>query len=176
MSFDPFAPGSELPPEYGPPPALPSADQTYARQRVQAPAIALIVVGILNLFAVGWFLFNVAVMGFTPANRLHEQMLEIYQGFPPMKAELNKKSPDELKNQALVVGWIIVALALVNTLVTIAGGVRMLSLKNYALCVCGAICASLPCLSGLACCGVGEIIGIWVLIVLLNPQVREAFQ
>jgi hypothetical protein len=176
MSFDPFASESALPPDYGAAAPMSGEPTAYGRQRVQAPAIALIVVAILNLLGTGWIFFNVASMALTPANRLHEQMLDVYQSFPEMKAELNKKSPDELKNQILLMGWGWVALGLLTAALTLAGGVRMLSLKNYALGICGAICAALPCVSGMACCGAGEIIGIWALIVLMNADVRAAFR
>ncbi len=174
MSFDPFASGSDVPPEYNPA-APPTGDGAAIRQRVQAPAIALIVIGIINELAIGWILVNVVMMTTTPADRLHEQMLDMYQSFPEMKAELSKKSPDELKTQIMVMGWGWVALGLLSSTLTLIGGIRMLSLKNYALGICGAICAALPCLSGLACCGVGEIVGIWALVVLINPDVRAAF-
>jgi hypothetical protein len=174
MSYDPYASGSEPPSEYDGP-APPPGELGAIKGRVQAPAIALIVVGILNLLGVGYGVFNGAMVTFTPANRLHQQMLEMYQQFPQMQAELNKRSPDELKTQAMFMNWIAVVLGLVITVLTIVGGIRMLALKNYALAVCGAISAAIPCLSCGGCCCFGEAIGIWALIVLLNAEVRAAF-
>jgi len=174
MSYDPYAAGSDLPPEYEPV-EQPGA-YSQARKRVQAPAIALIVVGILNVLWVGWTFFNVGMMTLTPANEFHQRMLDLYQSFPQMQAEVSKRPPDELKAQSLFIGWAWVALGLLSTMLTLAGGIRMLSLKNYALGIAGAICASLPCLTCGGCCLFGEIIGIWTLIVLMNPEVRAAFQ
>ncbi len=173
MSYDPYAAGSDLPPEDDFP-ARPGGF-SQAGGRVQAPAIALIVVGILNVLWVGWTFFNVAMMTLTPADQFHKQMVNLYQAFPQMQTEMNKRAPDELKNQTLFIGWGWVALGLLSTVLVLVGGIRMLSRKNYALGVCGAICAALPCLTCGGCCGFGEIIGIWALIVLLNPEVREAF-
>lgn len=175
MSYDPNAFSPELPPEYDPS-AQPPGDLGGIKSRVQAPAIALIVVGILNLLGVAWGFFNVIMTTLTPANQFHQQMLEIYKAFPQMQTELNKRSPDELKNQAMFVSWAMVGLGLLISVLTIIGSVRMLSLKNYALAVCGAICAAIPCASCGGCCAFGEIIGIWALIVLINPEVRAAFQ
>ena len=175
MSFDPYASGSDQPLDNGSA-APPPGHATNVRQRVQAPAIALMVVGIVNLLGVAWISFNVGSMTLISANRLQEQMLDMYKSFPEIQAELTKKPADELKNQIVLTGWGFVALGLLSSALTIGGGIRMLSLKSYSLGICGAIFAALPCVSGLACCGVGEIIAIWALVVLLNAQVREAFQ
>lgn len=49
MSYDPYAYGADVPPpEPGVSDAVPG-ESRYAYQRVQAPGIALIVVGVLNL-------------------------------------------------------------------------------------------------------------------------------
>jgi hypothetical protein len=175
MSYDPYASGSDIPPEYGPAEPWPR-HLAEIKSRVQAPAIALMVVGILNLLGVAWGFFNVVITTLTPANQFHQKMLDLYQAFPQLQAELNKMSPDELKNQAMFVSWGMVTLGLVIAVLTIAGGVCMLLLKNYALGICGAICAAIPCLSCGGCCLFGEIIGIWALVVLLSTEVRAAFQ
>lgn len=175
MSYDPYETGSDVPPEYGPAGEIPS-ERGGIKSRVQAPAIALIVVGVLNLLGVGYGVFNGAVVTFTPANRLHQRMLEMYEAFPQMQAELNKRSADELKIQAMFISWSVVVLGLVIAALAIAAGIRMLALKNYALAICGSICAAIPCLSCGGCCLFGEIIGIWALVVLLNEEVRAAFR
>ena len=174
MSYDPFASGSDVPPEYDPT-ALPRGNLEGIKSRVQAPAIALIVVGILDLLGACWGLFNSITATLTPAKQFHQQVLELYQAFPQLKAEVSKRSPEELKNQSMFISWTVVIFGLTISMLTIAGGVRMLSLKNYALAICGAISAAIPCISCGGCCLFGEAIGIWALVVLLNNEVREAF-
>ncbi len=49
-------------------------------------------------------------------------------------------------------------------------------MKSYALALCGAISAAIPCISATACCGLGEGIGIWALVVLLSPDVKSVFR
>ena len=58
----------------------------------------------------------------------------------------------------------------------LVGGIRMLSLKNYGLAIVASILAAIPGFSCSGCCGFGAIIGIWALVVLINADVREAFQ
>lgn len=174
MSFDPFAAGSELPPEYSPAPMQPVASSD-ARSRVLAPAIGLIVVGILNLFLA-------AVPGFygLAITKVPEAQLE---------AQMEKDHPKELAD-AKAQGWSVrqlidmviygsYSLAAVDFLasfVVILGGVRLLSLKNYGLALMAAILAALPGVSCSGCCGLGNIVGLWAIVVLLAPDVRSAFQ
>jgi hypothetical protein len=173
MSYDPYAAGSEPPPEYGPA-AQPGASN-QARQRVQAPAIALIVIGVLNLLlGAGAAFYGIGLASLQPA-QLEEAM----------RAQ-NPKALEDLKAQ----GWTITqirnmlvysSLSLAGadffaSFLVILGSIRMLSLKNYGLAIIAAILATIPGFSCSGCCGVGAIIGIWALIVLINSDVREAFQ
>jgi hypothetical protein len=58
----------------------------------------------------------------------------------------------------------------------IVAGVRMLALKSYGLAVFSSVVLAIPCVSCSACCGLGEGIGIWALVVLMNEEVRAAFR
>jgi hypothetical protein len=55
----------------------------------------------------------------------------------------------------------------------ISGAVCMLRLKLYALAMTGSIVAMVPCFSG--CCLLGLPLGIWALLVLNRPEVKNAF-
>ena len=173
MSYDPYAAGSELPPE--PDPAAQPSGAIRARQRVQAPAISLIVIGILNLLLAA----IPAYVGIGVSRVPPEQWEE----------EMKKQDPKRLEDlQAL--GWNLtkfrnvfvygsLALAAADFLASflvILGGIRMLALKNYGLAIVAAIFSALPGLSCSGCCGVGAVIGIWALIVLLDAEVHAAFQ
>ena len=63
----------------------------------------------------------------------------------------------------------------ITALLNIIGGIQMLRLRSYGLALFASILAAIPCISCSACCGLGEGIGIWALVVLLNPEVRAAF-
>jgi hypothetical protein len=171
MSYDPFAPGSEPPPpDYGPAGYQPTGPSAV-RQRVTAPAIGLIVVGFLNLLWALYLTVNaLAITVMTP-----QQIMAQYEAMG-MQAATAGKNPDELKTQGVVLCWPLAVFSFVASLLPVLGGFRLLSLKSYALAMCGAISAAVPCISATACCGLGEAIGIWAIIVLLNDEVKSAFQ
>lgn len=180
MSYDPFDPSSEAP-RPGEPYAysdrpLPG-DAPTVKGRVQGPAIGLIVIGILNLFFALYMVVNSVSSTVMSADQLKAQQVKMFGLMSAeMKAEAEKKSASEIKTQAMLVNWPLTLFAFLASVLPIAGGIRMMSLKSYALGVCGAIAAAIPCMSATACCGLGEGIGIWALVVLLNPDVKSAFR
>jgi hypothetical protein len=178
MSYDPYASGPDEPrPDEPYSYDRPSAsDPDRLKGRVQAPAIALIVVGILNLLFALYMILNSVLSTVTPAEKLKAQQMQIFEALPAFKQEAANKSADEMKMQAMLINWPLTALALLASILPIAGGVRMLSLKSYPLAVCGALSVVVPCMSITACCGAGEIVGIWALIVLMSAEVKAAFQ
>jgi hypothetical protein len=182
MSYDPFAQGPDVPPPEYDSPQLPGA-ASYAQQRVQVPAIALIVVGIVNLilmlFQVG---ATVRTALRTPQDiqkEAEENLEKMEQLFPGLqeayKQQMKNESPEGLKTQALITNTILSVLGLLAAFLSLFGGIRMRGLRSYALSVAGAISAAIPCLTCSGTCCFGEVIGLWALIVLLNAEVRAAF-
>jgi hypothetical protein len=53
------------------------------------------------------------------------------------------------------------------------GGLKMQKLENYGLAMAASIVAMIPCIS--PCCLVGLPIGIWAVVVLSKPEVKNAF-
>jgi len=53
---------------------------------------------------------------------------------------------------------------------------RLLSFKSYGLAIFASVLAVIPSVSPMDCCGVGEGVGIWSLIVLMSADVRSAFR
>lgn len=155
-----------------------------ARERVQLPAVFVIAMGVLNLFWGLFWAFQLVVTILTPAERMHKQTLEQSEAFirmfPAMKeqleADLQKKAPEDIKRQSLLMGGSSAFLTLIPALLTIVGGVRMLQLRSFGLCVLASIIAATPCISLPGCCCIGNIVGLWSLVVLIAPEVRQAFR
>ncbi len=88
------------------------------------------------------------------------ELLQIYNAVQPYQGAIN-----------LTVSLLAVPCAV---LITFAG-IQMLRRKMYPLCVTGSVLAAIPCLSFLACCLIGEGVGIWAFVVLLQQEVRRSF-
>jgi hypothetical protein len=152
-----------------------SGGSRAAMDRVNVPGILLIVVGILNLLAGGWSTFRgVMVLSVDKAAAAQAQQ---------QLTEQQKKEMEQLgwsvEGMVQKIGGGILVIGIIGLLIgaiNIAGGVRMRSLQGYGLAVLAAILAMIPCVSGVACCGLGEVAGIWALIVLLSPDVKSQFR
>ena len=126
------------------------------REQVQWPALLLVVVGAVGiLLQLGVILFNVLGTG--------------------LGASLGQKGPEEVANMLFsgVVGIVFATVGLLVGIFIVYGGLQMRSLRSYALSVATAVVAMVPCVS--PCCCLGLPVGIWALVVLLKPGVRDAF-
>jgi hypothetical protein len=183
MSFDPsdeYSPDRPPRRDDGPDlPPLPDVSTREAvRNRVRLPAIFLIVIAVLNaLGALVGFGFGLTV-GRMPADQLEKQMEQ--------QSDRQAKQLKDLKAQGYTVQDILNfyfyggvgggTLNILTALLIIGGAVRMLQLKSYGLAVFASVLAAVPGPSCSACCGVGMAVGIWAIVVLVNPDVRAAFR
>src|SRR5262245_9569407 len=71
-----------------------------------------------------------------------------------------------------IIYWIVALVGLIWGAVVTLGGVKMMQLQSRGSVMVAAIFAMLPCNF---CCLAGLPIGIWALVVLNNPEVKEAF-
>src|SRR5687768_6816315 len=125
-------------------------------QKVNGPGIALIVVGVIGaLFALV---------------RIPAGILQMSN--PDMARALHDVGLDASAGIGLAVcGGI---LALIGSVLTIVAGAKMRGLSGYGLAIAGSILAMIPCTNG--CCCIGLPIGIWSIVVLMDPQVKASFR
>jgi hypothetical protein len=138
-----------------------------ALDRVRLPAICLIMVGVLNIVG-GLFWAFIGVSGFLEFNKQAE--VEIAQKF---NLPQNEPQTDRIVNISYIC---LSAISIFTATFTILGGIRMVSLKSYKLAILGSVLAAIPCVSALGCCGIGEGVAIWSLVVLVRPDVRSGFR
>ena len=154
-------------PQQSPFSEAPSADSPRPRTtpgRVLAPAIALLCLAAFNgLFALD-ALKNLV---------LGDSELE--------KIATDEEAPDELRNlvrrmnEGTAGKWIGMIIGLLFSVFIAVGGVMMLKMRMYPIALTGAICAVIPCATILGCCGVGQAVGIWAIVILAKPEVRGWF-
>jgi len=70
-------------------------------------------------------------------------------------------------------GIIIRVIGILVGIFIIYGGLKMRKLESHGLCVAASIIAMIPCLS--PCCCIGLPIGIWALVILNKPEVKQYF-
>jgi predicted PurR-regulated permease PerM len=101
-----------------------------------------------------------------------------------MQAQMEAQNPDFQQQQMPIdlaqmmqgigVGYVVLfILALILSVVTILGGMKMKNLQSRGLAMTGAVLAMIPCIS--PCCLIGLPVGIWALVVLNDPDVKAGF-
>ena len=154
-----------------PSPGFPTGDQSAAREaalkRVKAPAIGLMVTGVLaSLLSLSGL--AVRVMAMTGHFRLEDHLRGLLPpggDFGPLldQANASLRQPSGLLFE--IVGLIIF-------LLIIFGAMRMKNLRSFGLAIGVSILAMLPCQ---CCCLLGLPFGIWALVVLNKPEVKAHF-
>jgi hypothetical protein len=125
----------------------PRRDSQDAETAVLAPAIAMMVLGGFDI------------------------VLMILNGFFIMR-DMAAAGPNG--DPAYLIGEVIGGgLGLIFAILILTGGIRMKQLQSHSLAVTAAVIALLPCGN---CCIIGLPIGIWALVVLNRPEVKEAFR
>jgi hypothetical protein len=181
MSNDPSDYGGEPPfgprDAYGYTPDVPriTADIGQARSRVQGPAIGLIVVGVVNLLLALLAGGAGAIYATLDEKRFEDIMARQYA---EQWKELQRQgwTPRDFLNIYVYSGFSEGALGVVTAILSIIAGARMLALKSYGFSVFTSVLVAIPCISCSGCCGLGEGIGIWALVVLMNEEVKAAFR
>jgi putative Mn2+ efflux pump MntP len=128
------------------------------KSKVQAPAIALIVLGALGVLLM---LFSLV------APQDPEAMREAF-----LEADMDSATVDKMVDGMTRFSVLSNVIGLAISALVIVAGARMLQMKNWALAVTASIVAMVPCW---CCCILGIPIGVWSLIVLLDKDVKAAF-
>ena len=134
----------------------PQVGTSDASRQVSGPATGLLVTGIIGaFFAVLGLIASIVGMGIAPFIReeIPQRYAEFWEG--------------SLGAASSVVGIAVAAFIIFAAL-------KMKELRQWELSLAASIVAMIPCIS--PCCILGLPIGIWALVVLLRPEVKEAFR
>jgi len=126
-----------------------------ASRQISGPATGLLVTGIIGAFFAGLTLIaSIVGMSFAPFIRdeIPDRYAEFWEGSVGAASSIVE----------IVVAAFIIFAAL-----------KMRELRQWELCLAASIVAMIPCIS--PCCIIGLPIGIWALVVLLRPEIKEAF-
>ena len=133
---------------------------------LRAPAICLMVTGVLGLLSTAYFLVSLAMSD--------RAILEaqVQQQHPLQNAEEKQMQQNMLDFMLGPTGKLACFLFILVNLVIILGSIMMLIGKMRWLAYTASILSMIDC----CCCIVGIPFGIWSLIALNNPDVKSAFQ
>ena len=131
-----------------------------ARAKVNLPAIFMLVLAPLAIIFFGVDLFFRAVND--PADNPFLQNME------------NNPDAQAGAEVGVVIGGAMDVLGIVLQFVVIFGALQMRQLKSYSMAMAASIISCIPCLT--ACCILGIPFGIWGLVALNDPMVKQAFE
>jgi GYF domain 2 len=161
--------GAQAPASGVPPPMTRSiGSREKALERVKAPAVALMVVSILNIILALW---NLLQLIFSSPN-LQQVNSELEQLNNPQIQQFVQKML-HLMYGPLGIANVFVELAI--SVLILVGAIKMKSLQSYEFAMAAAAMALVPCLT--PCCGylLGIAFGIWALVILRKPEVKSHF-
>ena len=134
-----------------------NGENSAVANQVRGPAIGLVVTGILGgLGAIGNAIFSMI-------NSAAQQAQYRNAGVP--------ESMMWMFGSGMII--VLTAIGVAFSILVLFAGMKMMKLQSYGLSMAGSIVAMVPCLS--PCCCIGLPIGIWALIVLMKPEVKQAF-
>lgn len=142
--------------------------RSRARKKLLAPAIMLMIFGILNVILIIFSSLksDVAIKSLESSKK---QMKQIFGGGDPASGKFLVSMVDfRIKNLALINGISAIAGA-----ITAIAGFSMLGLNLKPICYLGSILTFLPFTN--CCCCLGGLVGFWSLIVLQTDTVQAAF-
>jgi hypothetical protein len=151
-------------------------EEVAALARVRWPGTLLMIVGILNIyFAFALFRNGVRILR-TPAMDVvrqasNEELAPLLDSFVKLGG-----NPLHFRN---AVGFPLVGFALIALVagyLIVYGGINLRELNYYRMALAGSVLAAVPPFSPLACCGIGEVVGLCCLFVAQSRQVRPMFR
>ena len=146
-----------------------------ALRRVKAPAVALMVISILNIVLAVWGLLQTAF--FRPTEeQINAQLQPLKQINDPQFQQTVERVVHIFYGPFGVTFGIVNGLfGLAVSVLILVGAIKMQSLRSREMAVTAAVLAVIPGLT--PCCGyvIGLAFGIWALAVLRNPVVKAQF-
>jgi hypothetical protein len=145
-------------------------DVRIARSRVSIPAIGLVVVGALTIFAC-----VLGLVQLTQIDRVFDDMVKQTEANPNIPAAQKQdqiKVFNDIRDMVKTYGPAYYGVGLLAGAVVLGGGLCMRVLGSPALVIISSLLAMVP-FSG--CCVLGVVFGIWAMVALGNPEVKAGY-
>lgn len=146
-----------------------------AKAKVKAPAILMLIAGIVTVLLLG---YSVVMVATTDQLADFQKQRQETENDPKLDANAKQqlKQVNDITEQIMVPLFkfqpVLLAFSGLLALTSIVGAIKLINLSGSGWARTGAILNLISCLGG--CCLIGLPAGIWVLIVLGNPDVKAA--
>lgn len=147
----------------------PPADRETARALVKAPGTFLLVVGIIGLILSTLGVVMVVILMISGSDKMIDSLEQTLPPGPFLESYKQQLSPEGLVQSLILNG-----LFLILWIVICQGAVQMLRLRSFGLALAASVLAIINFQN--CCCLLGAPAGIWALLVLLQPAVRNSFE
>lgn len=155
-----------------PPPPPNPRDLETASVAVQAPAVLLLITGVLSLIGAIWGLIQLPDVPAQMDNSIAQ--IEADPKIPREQKDAWKDIFTSVKETAeRPVAMVPYILNIVSALIVCLGAMKMMNLSGRGLPIAGSVLSMIPCTIG-CCCVLGLPAGIWALFVLARPDVKAA--
>lgn len=152
----------------------PDKAELAARKRIRLPARFLLFLSVFNLVTGIYVMVRMIMLKKEGPNAALRELAD--------KTAKDPDAPEFLKGWSAETYLTVTANGTLGycgisgliSVLTLAGARRMLELRSYGLAVTAAILAAIPCTT--PCCFLGQAIGVWAFVMLMQPDVRRAFQ
>ena len=118
---------------------------------------------------------QVMVQGAVPDNDLQDKRAENKTAQAFDQAGMDPETTETFVSLLAGCNLVMSLLALAVSGLILWSGLQMRQLKGRGLAIAGSILGMLPCFTG-CCCVIGLPVGIWALVVLMNNEVKAAFE
>ncbi len=146
-----------------------------AKAKVKAPAILMLIAGIVTVLLLG---YSVVMVATTDQLADFQKQRQETENDPKLDANVKQqlKQVNDITEQIVTPLFkfqpVLLAFSGLLALTSIIGAIKLMNLSGSGWARTGAILNLISCLGG--CCLIGLPAGIWVLIVLGNPDVKAA--
>lgn len=168
----PAVPGPTAIPPFGPwgespRPRQRGVDETRAAASLAAPAMCMLLIGGLGFLCTGFQILTVK-----PADPgAVQEFARRFGGDDPEARELFVKGFEFAQGPG---GTALRVFFLFHSLLIIAGALAMMNRRLYGLAVIGSLASMIY--INYCCCLLGFPLGLWAMLVLMSPEVRDSFQ
>lgn len=135
---------------------------------LKPPAIVMLILAAISMLWTGFNLVSYLIVG---DEAIREEMAT---SFDSLRADPNMTEEviEQIESVTLLVIKVVYFVGPLLSLIPILGAIAMLRVRGRGMAMFGAIVMCIPCVG--PCCGLGLPIGVWALVVLFKPEVKDA--